>query len=230
MVPNRFTQKLLSLIFVIALAVFTLSFSISIPIFCRFIYYAHIEPLDLPQTSGFTTEQIRTSYDAMMDYLTLPNKEFSLGEMSYTYTAAEHFKEVKGLFTLNTVALICSVVYVVVVIVLKKFGKVAPLKLGEHTPSFYSGIMVLVIPILVGLFALIDFKNTFLLFHEIVFQNNDYWLFDPSTDQIITVLPPEFFMNCAIIISAVAISLSLTFIIADLVKKRKNQVDFNKEV
>ncbi len=227
---NKILKRAISLLFAVAATLLILSLSIAIPVFCRPIYYAHIDALDLPQQSGFTAEQIRTSYDAVLDYLTLPNKEFSVGDMAYTYMGAEHFREVKTLFTLNTTVLICSAVCVASILLLRKCGKIGDLKLGKHTATFYSGSVILSSLASIGIVAAIDFKNAFILFHEIFFPNNDYWIFDTSTDEIINILPEEFFMNCGIIIAATAIVLSLAFIIFDIIKNRKNQVDFKGEV
>ena len=227
---NKILKRAISLLFAVAATLLILSLSIAIPVFCRPIYYAHIDALDLPQKSGFTAEQIRTSYDAVLDYLTKPNKEFSVGDMAYTYMGAEHFREVKTLFTLNTTVLICSAVCVITIIVLRRSGKIGDLKLGKHTATFYSGSVILATLASIGIVAAIDFKSAFILFHEIFFPNNDYWIFDTSTDEIINILPEEFFMNCGIIIASTAIALSLAFIIFDIIKSRKNQVDFKGEM
>jgi integral membrane protein (TIGR01906 family) len=52
-----------------------------------------------------------------------------------------------------------------------------------------------VVPI--GLTALLamNFDRFFIVFHEMLFRNQD-WLFDPATDPIINVLPEGFFMLC----------------------------------
>ena len=46
----------------------------------------------------------------------------------------------------------------------------------------------------------IDFNKAFVLFHKLFFSNDD-WLFDPATDEVITILPEEFFMQCAVLIA-----------------------------
>ncbi|MBO5726310.1 MAG: TIGR01906 family membrane protein [Clostridia bacterium] len=227
---NKVLKSAISLLFAVTVALLILSLSIAIPIFCRPIYYAHIDALDIPEQSGFTVEQIHTSYDAVLDYLTKPNKEFSVGDMAYTYMGAEHFREVKNLFTLNTTVLICSAVCVIVILILKRSGKIGDLRLGKHTATFYSGSVILATLVSIGIIAAIDFEGAFLLFHETFFPNNDYWVFDTSTDEIINILPEEFFMNCGIIIAVTAIVLSLAFIIFDIIKNRKKQVDFKGEV
>ena len=62
-----------------------------------------------------------------------------------------------------------------------------------------SPIIVCVLPLLIGAACAIDFNRIFVLFHQLVF-NNDDWLFSPSEDPIILFLPERFFMQCALII------------------------------
>ena len=49
------------------------------------------------------------------------------------------------------------------------------------------------VPFLLLLILAIDFDWMFVMFHNILF-NNDAWIFSAVTDPIITVLPQEFFM------------------------------------
>ena len=62
-----------------------------------------------------------------------------------------------------------------------------------------SPIIVCVLPLLIGLACAIDFNRIFVLFHQVVF-NNDDWLFSPYEDPIILFLPERFFLQCALII------------------------------
>lgn len=55
----------------------------------------------------------------------------------------------------------------------------------------YAAIAGIVLVILMA----VDFDGFFVIFHKILFRNND-WLFDPSLDPIIDVLPDEFFAQC----------------------------------
>jgi integral membrane protein (TIGR01906 family) len=45
----------------------------------------------------------------------------------------------------------------------------------------------------------VDFNTAFIVFHEIFFTN-DYWIFDPRTDPVITILPETFFLHAALLI------------------------------
>ena len=105
-------NKWLTRLFAFALFIFILTFSIGLPIYFRPFYYLHINALDLPAryNSECTYEMVKDAYDEILDYLTLPGKEFGTGEFPHSPEGASHFADVKGLFTLNTVALISSAI------------------------------------------------------------------------------------------------------------------------
>ena len=54
------------------------------------------------------------------------------------------------------------------------------------------------VPIVLGFFMAIGFDRFFILFHETIFNNED-WLFNPATDPIINVLPEQFVMHSFIL-------------------------------
>ena len=49
---------------------------------------------------------------------------------------------------------------------------------------------------LLAVWALLDFTSLFTLFHKVFFRN-DLWLFDPTTDYMIRMLPEGFFLDMA---------------------------------
>jgi integral membrane protein (TIGR01906 family) len=79
--------------------------------------------------------------------------------------------------------------------------------LGRAT--FFAGAGALVVPLVVGGLAALDFDRAFVIFHHIFFPGKDNWMFDPRTDAIILVLPQQFFMNCAILIGVGLVTFSL---------------------
>ena len=85
--------------------------------------------------------------------------------------------------------------------------------------SFWSGISALFAFALVGGLAALDFDRAFVIFHSIFFPGKDNWMFNPRTDQIIQVMPEEFFMNCAILIVSSIIVLCLTYIIVGIARR-----------
>ena len=215
------SSRLLSLIFVLALFLFILTASISLPIYIRPFYYAHIEPYQLEIISGVSADEIRESYDAVLDYLTLPGREFSTGVFAHSPAGKAHFEDCKVLFDLNrNVLLLSGAVLVLLLLLRKRFG---PYRLGRHCAPWWAGLLTLTAPLVLGGLAALDFDRAFVIFHRLFFPGKDNWIFDYRVDGIIRVLPQDFFMHCALLIGAgvVIFSLSLLLIAGILENKEK---------
>jgi integral membrane protein (TIGR01906 family) len=81
----------------------------------------------------------------------------------------------------------------------------------------------------VGAVAAIDFEKAFEVFHKLFFPGKENWLFDPRVDEIINVMPFEFFRNCAILILSSVVIISVTFIIMGI-KAKKNEKSKDRKV
>ena len=108
-----------SIIFAVALLIFILSFSIALPILFRPFYYLHIDALDLEAASGYSKSEIKEAYNHLLDYLTIPGKEFSVGQLPYSDRGSSHFKDCKFLFLLDIFAMIASSITLVIMTILK---------------------------------------------------------------------------------------------------------------
>ena len=214
-------------LFGIAVFLFIITFSIGLPIYCRFFYYLQIEPLQIPQNTGFSFEQIKEAYDQVLDYLTLPNATFSTGDFKFSQEGYSHFADCKKLFDLNAVTLIISSIVIISLLLLNKFNKIGLLRPFGCSVALISAISILVVGALLIIVISINFDGAFITFHHLFFPGKDNWTFHPDKDQIITALPQEFFMNCAILIGSSIIFISLFIIVFQLVK-RKKQIHTNK--
>ena len=116
------TSILLSIIFIIAVVVFTMTVSIALPIYFRPFYYAHVDALDLPGTWGVAREDIIEAYDEVLDFLTIDGREFGTGFLPFSEAGKGHFEDCKILFDLNRNALIISFAAVVILLLLNKIG------------------------------------------------------------------------------------------------------------
>lgn len=199
---QKMKDTVVSLLFAIALFCFILTFSIGLPIYCRPFYYAQINALDLPEYSGFTEAEIKAAYDQVLDYLTLPGKPFGTGVMAHSAEGAAHFADCKVLFDLNASVLLGSALCLLVLLVLRRLGKTEAYRLGRRSAAFYAGLAAVVLPLVIGGLAALDFDRAFVVFHSIFFPGKDNWIFDWRTDEIILVLPQAFFMYCAMLIGA----------------------------
>lgn len=174
----------------VCLTLFLLSFSVVVVLNCRWLYDLDIGLMKLEEASGLSVQEIRANYDALIRYnmlwfrgpLVFPTLPMS-GE------AAIHFQEVKRIFDLIQILCIGSAAAAAALLIGQR-------KRRSRIPFTIAGILTLVLPGAAGLLIALDWERVFITFHRLVFQN-DYWLFDPVTDPVITILPDAYFLQCA---------------------------------
>ncbi len=213
-------DKLISLCFAVAVFFLILTVSIGLPIYCRPFYFAHIDSMEL-EKSGFTRQQIVEAYNEVLDYLTLPGREFGTGVMKHSAEGAAHFADCKVLFDLNATVLLLSLAALAVLLLLRRFGKIAPLRLGKRSAAFWGALCAIVLPLVLGGLAATNFDRAFTVFHTLFFPGKDNWIFNPRTDEIIRVLPQDFFMHCAILIASGVVVISCAVMLAEWIQARK---------
>lgn len=157
------------------------------------LYYFDIDYLGIPERSGYDKELIKRNYDTLIDY----NSPFHKGDLEFpdlpsSPEGLQHFVEVKDIFTAFYYIAIITAITCTLIILYKKKQK-------DNSYLLVSSITVVVLPIIVALFAAIDFDKTFVLFHKIFFRN-DYWIFSAKLDPVINILPQTFFLHCLILI------------------------------
>ncbi len=214
-------DKILSGAFAIALAVLILTTSIALPIYIRPFYYAQIEPLNIPERTGKDYETVKEAYDCVLDYLTIPGKEFSTGDFPYSQNGYKHFKDCKALFNLNVILLFISLAAVITLSILNR-KKIFTLYRPNGMHISYKVCKRLIIILgAVTLIASINFTWAFDLFHRLLFPQNEYWGFDFRYDPIIKALPEAYFRNCAILILSSALIQAVTVMTINKVLKNK---------
>jgi len=146
---------------------------------------------NIPEQVGMSYETIMDNYYVLLEYLHSPfMSELSFPDFPSSQSGLFHFYEVKRLFFVNYGTLIISgIISFIYMRHLKKTNRYyilrRPFFVAIWAPFFLLGLLVL------------NFNQVFLVFHQILF-NNDAWIFNPSTDPIINVLPEQFFMYCFI--------------------------------
>jgi integral membrane protein (TIGR01906 family) len=213
----KFTDLLIGIVFTLLF----ISIAVVITINFRPLYYLDINLLHIEQTSGLTKDVLRENYDALIQY----SSPFFSGDLVFpTLPSSEkgliHFAEVKNIFIsfyiLGGITLILGII-----IIIRKAKK------NDIKYLLVSSITAVVLPTILALLLSIDFDRTFVLFHKLFF-NNDYWLFDPTKDPVITILPDTFFMHCAIMIIFIVLLQSLFFFGIYLRKKRNTGIKYRK--
>lgn len=173
--------------------IFFISLGLTVAIYFRPFYYMGMERISAE--TGAPVEMIKENYDALIDWCS----PFYEGELDFptlpeSASGVSHFVEVKIIFNLFFVLLFVTPLFLASLIFMQH-------KRGSSSWLLASPIIVCVLPLLIGAACAIDFNRIFVLFHQIVFSNDD-WLFSPREDPIILFLPERFFLQCALVIVA----------------------------
>ena len=212
-------KRLLSVLCMICVCLFLLTVSIGLPIYIRPFYYAHIGAYDLEGLSGYSEAQIREAYDEVLDYLTLPGREFGTGELPHSPEGKAHFADCKVLFDLNaSILLISGAILAVLFFMRKRWGAY---RLGKHSALLWAAVLSLTAPIMIGCLAAMDFDRAFVIFHSIFFPGKTNWVFDWYADPIIRVLPQEFFRNCAILIGVGLVAMAVGILVWEGIRNNR---------
>ncbi len=203
-----------TLLFISLGVIFTINF--------RPLYYLDIKLLSIPEISGYPRDEIIANYNALIDY----SSPFFRGSLSFptlisSPSGIQHFKEVKDIFVLFYGLAGFSLIAAVTIIIYKSRKK-------DISYLAAASLSTIILPIIVGLLIAIDFDAAFSLFHKLFFKN-DYWLFDPATDPVITILPDTFFLHCALLIIIFILICSLISFLLYRHLKGWYRSDYNKQ-
>ena len=172
----------------------SLSLSVTlVVVFSPFLYYVSLSWLNLEEVSGLSESALMQNFRDMWTYLINPmSRSFSFTDFSASPQGLQHFADVKGLMLANFILTIVGlfVSYRVIHFIRQKRKK----RYFKHSIQW-----AYLLPLGFLLIAILAFEPLFLFFHQIFFRN-DYWVFDPLTDPIISVLPQEFFLICFVAI------------------------------
>ncbi|UWD35383.1 TIGR01906 family membrane protein [Mycoplasma cottewii] len=207
--------KFLNVVFYVFLIT---TFPIVFIIYFRPFYYWQIKSLDIEQTSHYSYSTIKTAYDSIMNYLSWFSS-YSVGSLKSSVDGQAHFHDVKILFTICTSLFLISLL-VVISISIFKFKHKNNFK-TKFNQSFYASVFIVIFAIIISIFALINFDKDFEIFHKIFFFEKYNWILNPDTDQIINILPEEFFRNCTIFILSTTIIICCSTIVYNLIKLKK---------
>ncbi|MCD8028270.1 MAG: TIGR01906 family membrane protein [Erysipelotrichaceae bacterium] len=195
-------NRLRDIVLALLLTVFLICFAVTFTVFFKPLYYFDIDYLHIDQLVGMSKETLKANYDSLIAYQSI----FYQGELVFSdfvmsETGRIHFEEVKRIFEVVQVLMVVSGIASAIMIV--QNAKQREYRYLKITPIFSIGI-----PAIIGFLAALDFDRAFVIFHQIFFNNN-YWIFDATTDPIIEALPETFFMHCFMMIIAIVIILSI---------------------
>ncbi len=199
----------------VVLTLFIIGVSVVGTLAFRPLYYADIERLRIAESSGYSEEEIRRNYDALIDYnMAWGDGELSFPSLPMSENGKTHFEEVKDIFDVFKYFALCGGI-------LGAAGIVFMARKRECRYLKMTAIVSFALPAVLAVFVAVCWDTVFVVFHKLFFRN-DYWLFDSATDPVITILPDAFFMHCALLIfgGIVAGALLCAVLYAVLRKKR----------
>ncbi len=178
-----------------------------------------IDSLGVAEATGYDKSTVKAAYDELLDYMTIPGKDFGTGVFRYSESGKSHFKNCKMLFDLNITMFAISLAVVILLGILKLKNVFKPAYPSGHHYTFICGTAMLSLFGLIGIAAALNFDKAFIVFHKIFFPGKDNWVFSITENEIINALPEEFFMNCAVLILLSIVIISLILIIFSFIRK-----------
>ncbi len=174
----------------IVLTLFIIGVAVVGTLVFRPLYYADMKKLNLAEKSGYSEEKIRENYDALIAYnMAWKDGELSFPSLPMSENGKIHFEEVKEIFDMfKYLAVFGGLSGLAGIVIMTRRKQYRYLKM--------TAVVAGVLPVGLGLLVAVCWKQVFVIFHTLFFDN-DFWLFDPNTDPVITILPDTFFMHCA---------------------------------
>lgn len=200
-------NKFVTIILSIALTLFLISIAVKATLAFRQLYSYDLVHLNIAKDYGMSKEEIMKNYNILIDYTQKKSiAKLQMPSFPMSKEGEIHFVEVKALFMKFT-----TLMYITGI--LSILGILLMIKEKSYKYLKYSSTLLLALPIILAIPFAINFDESFTIFHKIFFKNN-YWEFDPVKDPIINVLPQEFFFHCAVmILSILAISSFICYLI-----------------
>lgn len=213
--PSKFFSALTSVL----LALFLVTGSIAVPILCRPFYYSQIDALCLPARTGFSPEIIREAFDEVMDYL-VKGAPFGTGQLRWSESGMAHFADCKALFRLDFRILEISAALLLGLLVLLAVSKLRLHRFAGRGPCFWAFMGMAAAVLVFGIWGLVDFESLFTAFHAAFFPGKDNWIFDYRYDQIILILPEDFWARAAALVGGLAFGAGALLTVAEEVLYR----------
>ncbi|MDU6114875.1 MAG: TIGR01906 family membrane protein [Paeniclostridium sordellii] len=208
-------KKISNLILAFLMSLFIITSIVKFTVVFKPLYYFDIKHLNIPILSGMSEEEIKLNYDYLIKYNTsYRDYEFNMPTLKSSIQGKIHFEEVRDVFkVLNKINIISGVISVLGIYIVLKKKEIKIIK--------YTGIISILIPIFLVIPITIQFEKSFEIFHRLIF-NNDYWIFDPSKDPVINMLPAEFFLHCEVVIlTGILIFSSIILTIYKMLKNKR---------
>ncbi|HHX63109.1 MAG TPA: TIGR01906 family membrane protein [Epulopiscium sp.] len=198
---NQIIKWTLPITFSLTIICFAVLLSLSF----KGLYYWDISHLSIAEESDRSEQQIKENYDVLIEYLTDENVDkLELPSFKMSEAGEIHFVDVKAIFMFLKKAMYVLGVYSMIGIIFNIMKK-------QYSFLKHTAVGTIAVPLGILLAVMINFDKAFVFFHHIAFTN-DYWIFDPDLDPIITILPQEFFLHSFLLIISLVLIMALILI------------------
>ena len=156
----------------------------------------------LSKLSNLSKDEIKLNYDYLIEYNLSKNVDkFEMPTIKSSNQGKIHFEEVRYIFqNVNKISRICLIISLI--------GIIIGIKNKDIKILNYTSKALIIIPLVLAIPMIINFEDTFVIFHKLMFSN-DYWIFDPRLDPVINILPEEFFFHAGIMILGIVLVVSI---------------------
>ena len=184
----------------ICMMIFIITFAITFTVFFTPLYYRAIYRLGIDITSGIDVETIKENYRILIQYQSIFYRgSLHMPDFMMSASGRIHFEEVKRIFECIQIIMVASAI-------LSALCISRQIRQKEYRFLRLTSIITVLLPLIIGMLAMVNFNQAFIIFHKIFFRN-DYWIFDARTDPVIQILPQAFFMHSFIMIIILVIGI-----------------------
>lgn len=212
MIMKKILESILGIIGFISIV----SACVIITLHAKPLYYLDIDALKIEETSGYSREEILLNYDVLIKYNSISGPDtLDFPTLAMSDGGRQHFAEVKDIFiALEYIAIIALPIFAILTAIAAKGGSYVPLRA--------AGICGIAVPAALGIGAALFWDKFFVLFHKIAFDN-DFWIFNSTTDPVIKILPDQFFFHCAVMIVVLCVAISVLLLVISKRVKSKTE-------
>ena len=201
-------------LFILCLPALLLTASIGFAVNNQWLYEYGFDKYNVGQATGLADSELENAASGLIDYFNSNKDSIEItiikdGQSFTLFNQKEvaHLKDVKGLIWLDYWVLLGTGVYVLVYAVVSLCWLARECRRRLATAVINGSGLTIVLILLLGLLALLDFDRFFLQFHLISFTN-DLWQLDPTKDYLIMLFPQGFWYDatlfCAVLTVAMA--------------------------
>ncbi len=202
------TSKILSIIATgtmsICIFVFFLTASIACAVNSPWLYKYGFNKYYVGETTGLSEQELDKAARGLISYFNSGEEFVDItvekdGKIFTLFNEREvmHLKDVKGLFRLDYIVLLCTFVYGLVYTLITVYWRNGIYKRTLAWGIVGGGGTTLALMLALGLGIFYNFDWLFLQFHLLSFAN-DLWQLDPAKDYLIMMFPRDFWYDAAL--------------------------------